>query len=277
MRTLLRLRPLFLVAIALVAVVLFLSPHASRAFADGDKPAGPPEAGSGMDGGTPGMDGAPAGMDGDEPKGDGDEEDSDTPQTIQEKVKKATERGVAWLKKAQLPSGSWGDVLGNAVYGGKGTVHPDHSSGPTSLALYTLLKCKEPLTDPVIMKGFKFLRDKFKKPDSAYEVSMMLLAVTAVADPFKKVKASADQGDRVKFPSGDWQQWAQALHDQLLAKRTKAKTMGWRYNHEGTNWGTPPAGNEDLSSTQLASLALLAAERCNIKTESKVWIDIIKF
>ncbi len=252
-------RPL-LVPIALLAIVLFISPRESRVFADGDAPAPPPE----------------AGMDGDEPKGDGDEEDSDTPVATQEKVKLATDRGVKWLKQAQLPNGSWGDIVGNAIYGnGKGTAfHPP--CGSTALALYTLLKCKEPLTDSVVVKGFKFLRDKHKKPNHAYEISMALLAVTATADPFKKVKASVDQGDRVKFPSGDWQQWAQMLHDHLLAKRTKAKTSGWRYMLEG-NTNTAPGGNEDLSSTQLAALALLAAERCGIKTESKVWVDIMKY
>ncbi len=267
MRTLLRIRPFFLVAIALLAVVLFVSPRESRVFADGDAPPAPPEAG---------MDGAPAGMDGEEPKGDGDEEDSDTPVTTQEKVKKATERGVKWLKQAQLPNGSWGDITGDALYGGgqgKGYGHP---AGTAALALFTLLKCKEPLNDSVVAKGFKFLRDKHKKPAGAYETSMALLAVTATADPFKKVKASADQGDRVKFPTGDWQQWAQSLHDSLLAKRTKAKTTGWRYMLEG-NAGTEPGGNEDMSSTQLAALALFAAERCGIKTDSKVWVDIMKF
>ena len=269
MRTLLRLRPLLLVPIALLAVVLLLS-RGTGAFADGDKPAAPPDAAPGMDGAAPGMDGDAA------PTGDGDEEDSDTPLTIQEKVKIATAKGIKWLKQAQLPNGSWGDITGGTPYGnGKGTPYL-HSAGPTALALYTLLKCKEPLNDPVVMKGFKFLRDKQKKPGGAYETSMLLLAVTAVADPFKKIKASVDQGEKVKFPGGDWQQWAQSLHDYLLAKRARAKMLGWRYMVEGDS-GAEPGGNEDMSSTQLAALALLAAERCGIKTDSKVWVDIIKF
>ena len=231
--------------------------------------------GAAMDGAA--MDGAAmdgAAMDGDVPKADGDEEDSDTPQTIIEKVKKATDSGVKWLKQAQLPNGSWGEITGGQPYGGqKGTPYT-HPAGPTSLALYTLLKCKEPLTDPVIQKGFKYLRDKQKKPGSAYEISMELLAVTATADPFKKIKASVDQGDKVKFPAGDWHDWAQSLHDALLAKRTKYHMLGWRYMQDD---GVEPGGNEDLSSTQLAALSLLSAERCGILTDSKVWLDIIKF
>ncbi len=266
MRTLLRLRSVLLVSIALTAVVLFLA-RGSRAFADGEAPAAPPDAGAGMDG---------AGMDGDESKGDGDEEDSDTPLSLQDQIKKATEKGVRWLKQAQLPNGSWGDITGGKPYGdAKGTVYT-HPAGPTALALYTLLKCKEPLSDAVVQKGFKYLREKQKKPGGAYETSMMLLAVTATADPFKKIKASVDQGEKVRFPAGDWQQWAQSLHEYLLSKRTKAKMLGWRYMIEGSV-DSSPGGSEDLSSTQLAALALLSAERCGIKTDAKVWIDIMKF
>ncbi len=277
MRTLLRRFPFLVVPIALLATALLLT-RGSRAFADGDKPAAPPDAG--MDGA--GMD--PAGMDGDgmdpamdgEAKGDGDEEDSDTPVPLQQRVEQAVGKGVKWLKQRQLPDGSWGLVEGNATYGGgKGGNSYKHPAGATALALYTLLKCKEPLADPVIQKGFKYLRDKQKQPGGAYETSMLLLAVTAVADPFKKVKASEAQGEKVKFPSGDWRDWAQKLHDNLLAKRAKAKTLGWRYMVEGVS--AAPGGNEDLSSTQLAALSLLAAERCGIKTDSKVWNEIITF
>ena len=265
MRTLLRLRPLLLIPIALLAVALSL-PRGSRAFADGEKPAAPPDAGAGMDG-------AGAGMEGD-PKSDGDEDDGDTPVPIQEKVKKAVEKGVKYLKQAQLPNGSWGDITGGQAYGGgKGTMYL-HPAGPTALALYTLLKCKEPLSDPYIQKGFKFLRDKQKKPGGAYEAAMMLLAITATADPFKKIKASVDQGEKVKFPGGDYQQWATALQGQLIGMRSKYRMLGWRYMHDD---GVPPGGNEDLSCTQLCALALLASERCGIKTDSKVWTDIIKF
>jgi len=273
MRTLLRRFPYLVVPIALLATALLLT-RGTRAFADGDtpggeKPASPPDAGGAMGG-----DGMEPGMEG-EPQGDGDEEDSDTPVATQQRGEAAVAKGVKWLKQRQQPDGTWGLIEGNALYGGGKGAGYKHPAGATALALYTLLKCKEPLSDPVIQKGFKYLRDKQKQPGGAYETSMMLLAVTAVADPFKKVKASEAQGEKVKFPSGDWRDWAQKLHDNLLAKRTKAKTLGWRYMTEGMS--IPPGANEDLSSTQLAALALLAAERCGIKTDSKVWNDIVTF
>ena len=216
-----------------------------------------------------------AGMD--EPK-DPDDEDSDTPESLGQQVEKAIKKGVAWLKSHQLADGSWGFIDGGTIYGGGKGQGYKHPAGPTALALYTLLKCKESVEDPVVKKGFKFLKEKQKQPGGAYEASMMLLAITATADPFKKFSASAAQGDKVKL-TGEYRDWAQKLHDYLLTKRVKGHTLGWRYmvDGPGVTVSIPPGGNEDLSSTQLAALSLLACERCGIKTESKVWNEIVTF
>ena len=267
MRTRFRIASPLSAPVALLAAALALG-GGSRALAEEGNPAPPvaPEA--------PAPEGQPA--------DDGDADDSDTPVSLQDRVKKAVESGVKWLKQAQLPNGSWGDIVGNRNYGdSKGDAY-HHPAGSAALALYTLLKCKEPLSDPVIQKGFKFLRDKHKKPGGAYETAMMLLAVTATADPFKRVKASEAQGDKVRFPTPEWQTWAQSLRDHLLGKRAKAKVSGWRYmvddnDPKTINTGGAPGGNEDMSCTQLAVLALLAAERCGMKTDSKIWNEIINF
>ena len=118
MRTLLRLRPWLSVPIALLGAIFLLS-RGTHAFAEGEKPAGPPATGPGMDEPSMGDSPAPAMGDdpamGDAPAGDGDEEDSDTPVSLADKVKKVTEKGVKWLKQAQLPNGSWGDIGGKAL------------------------------------------------------------------------------------------------------------------------------------------------------------------
>lgn len=264
MRHLRRLLPLLAIPLALVVAGALLS-GGGTVYAD-DQPPPPPA------GGDAGM--GEAGM-GEPDAPDPDDDESDSPQQLIDNVKKAIEKGVRWLKQRQMPDGSWGLIEGNKFYDPKATGEAyKHPAGATALALYTLLKCKEPLDDPIVKKGFKYLRDRFKLPGSAYETSMMLLAVTATADPFKKFSASASQGEKVKL-TGEWRDWAQKLKDYLLKKREKAKTLGWRYMTEGVN--PAPGGEQDMSSTQLAALALLACERCGLKTESKVWHDLITF
>ncbi len=257
-------------AVALVLGVL--GGHGPRAFAEGEDDPVPP---SGMEegmadpamGDEPAMGGEPA-M-GDE-EGDGDEADGPVP--FQEAVNKAIEKGVRWLKSKQLPDGSWGVIDGGQKYdpNAKGESYK-HPAGPTALALYALLKCRVPAEDPVVKKGFKYLKDRYRIPGGSYEVSALLLAVTATADPFKRVKASTAAGERIKL-TGEFRKWAQDLQMELLKKR--GSNAGWRYNHGGTE---PDGHKQDLSSTQFACLALFAAERCGIKTDSKIWNAMITF
>jgi hypothetical protein len=243
-----------LAALVLVSVGLSGGP----AFA-GDPPASPAK-GAGEDGAKP---------------VDPDEEEDEIPLQLNDKITRAVEKGVQWLKNRQLPDGSWGAIEGNKSYGGGSGTPYNHPAGSAALALYTLLKCKVPLDDPVVKKGFNFLRSKYRIPGSSYECAMSLLAVTATADPFKKAKASQAAEGKIQFPSGDWREWATKLQSALLEKRRKSKTLGWRYQVDPGN--VSHGGNQDLSSTQLVALAFLAAERCGIKTESKVWGDMIKF
>ena len=215
---------------------------------------------------------------GDPPKdGEDDPDDFFEGETsfTKEQVDKAVTKGVTWLKKRQDGDGSWG-VLGggNKAYGGgamqgKGYEHP---AGPTSLALYTLLKCKCSPKDPVVLKGFRWLQDKnHDKPDGSYEVSMLLLAVCATADQSKTTKASEKNAAKMTL-SGAMRGWAQTLVNLLIDKHEK---RGWRYQVKGAP--PTPGGPEDISSTQLASLALFSAHRLGIKVKSNIWEDILSF
>src|SRR5262245_28906661 len=254
--------PLLVPALSLALAALLLGGGPRVYGGDDTPPPGPPDAGKAE----------PAMSEGRSTEDDA--EDPDVPQSTDEKVKAAIQKGVAWLKNAQLPDGSWGVVDGGEKYGGgkEDSKTYKHPAGPTALALYALLKSKEPLDEPHVKKGFQYLRQKYRIPGGSYETSMMLLAVTATADPFKKTSASVAQGEKIKFPGGDWKDWAIKLHSSLMSKR--AKNAGWRYGHGGQD---PAGGSTDNSSTQLAALALLAAERCGIKTDNKVWNDMVTF
>lgn len=185
----------------------------------------------------------------------------------------AIDKGVAWLKKRQQSSGTWGAIRFNSTYGGDKQSQDGYEAGPTALALYTLLKCKAKLNDPAVVKGFKYMEDNYYKPPSSYETSMLLLAVTATADPIKQLKKSDKQKEKLKLP-GKYVTWARKLVDHLLDKR---QARGWRYNYERGSSNAPPGGPEDLSSTQLAALALFAAHRVGIKVKNQVWEDILSF
>jgi len=243
-----------LFVIALLGLIAFgaAGPYSSTVMADeGEKPA-PPD---------PGDEG-----------GDDTGEFYDGETTFSGKqVTKAIDLGVAWLRKKQGRDGSWGGMKGNATYGGGQGGNEQYHAGPTALSLYALLKCKQPLNDPIIKKGFDWLYKNHKKPDSAYEVSMVLLAVTATADQNKMTKTSKAKKVKPKL-SGRYASWAGKLVDQLVDMRT---ARGWRYNYQGQQ--AAPGGPEDLSSTQLASLALFAAHRMGIKVKKQVWEDILGF
>jgi hypothetical protein len=216
---------------------------------------------------------APDPQGGDQTDPDDPDDFFDSPTTFtQEQVTKAIDRGVRWLKQKQGKDGSWGGLSGGQPYGGaQGGQMYSHPAGPTALALYTLLKCKEPVKDPVIKRGFEYLKDKYEKPGGSYETSMLLLAVCATADQNKTLKASEKKAEKLKL-TGAFRGWAQTLAEHLLEKR---REQGWRY--QIPSGGAEPGGDQDLSSTQLAALALFSAHRLGIKAKDKVWEDILRF
>jgi hypothetical protein len=193
----------------------------------------------------------------------------DVPASLDERTKAAVAKGLAWLRK-QADKGDWGPtyVEGGKTYnGGTDVYEKPHAS--TALALYTLLKCGVPDNDPLVRRGFDRLRKK-KLEGNAYELSMKLLAVTATADPFKRGKDSKAAGDRVRLV-GPMRTWATELVQALVSLRSP---HGWRY------WGRrdiTKGGPQDLSSTQLAALALFAAERCGIEVDPDVWVGVLRF
>ena len=188
-------------------------------------------------------------------------------------IDKAIAAGIEALAGRQRSDGSWGSGLrGSAAYGGGPA--PEESSmpaGPTALALYALLKSGAPADSAVIVRGFKYL-ERFKSPGTAYEASAMLLAVTATAEKLPDAEAKG-KGVRLRL-SGAMRARAERLHDDLVA--AQHKSGGWRY---ALRRGAPPTagGPADLSSTQLAALALLEATRCGIATAPSVWRDMIEF
>jgi hypothetical protein len=188
-----------------------------------------------------------------------------------ERVQRAIDSGVAWLRRQQGQDGSWGSVTPDRSYdpSAKGALR-DYPTGTPSLCAYTLMKCGAASDDVIVKKALDFLRARKSFP-SSYELSMAILAATATADPAKKTADSIASGEKVKL-KGEWYAFAKDLVAQLVKRRAPA---GWRYN-----WAQAPpekGGDQDLSSTQLAALALLAADRAGISVEGRVWNDLVAF
>ena len=192
-----------------------------------------------------------------------------------DEVRAARDKGISFLKSRQDAEGSWGAVGGTSMYGGGGKASSAYAypAGATALSLYALLASGVPKDDPLVKKGFVFLDKQAKAsgaPGSSYEASAMILAVTARAPG----PLAWHRGDAVKLAADDKKK-VQALVDALLAMRISAKTSGWRYN---TSFNSkPPGGNQDLSSTGLATLALFAADRCGAKVPADLWSELAAF
>ncbi|MDJ0523066.1 MAG: hypothetical protein QNJ90_13435 [Planctomycetota bacterium] len=241
-------------------------------------------------------------------------------------VNQAIEQGVNWLlarpdyftaRKNEMAH--FGLVKGTRIYGGGTGPQYRHPAGPTALAVYTLLKCGVDPKHQVIRKGFNWLRELHKitekwdgtdgqgfswrhtQAGSSYELSVMILALTAKYDGFKKTSASrsAKRKGKLKIRDRDDREWLIEMVEALVERRGKPvegpareARLGWRYNvpkltmggggKGGRMWTrgatrAPPHANQDMSSTNLAALALFSAQRFGLKIPADVWTEIIEF
>ena len=189
-----------------------------------------------------------------------------------EQANKAIDAGVKWLMKNQGSNGSWGEIRGNQRYGGGLGPTYTHPAGPTALAIYALLKCKVEPSHETIRRGFKYLQRYHKRPRASYETSALLLAVCATAENLKTLAASEKRKQKPRLKGAN-RRWARELVDHLQDKRVG---QAWRYQIDERRTGTP-GGENDLSSTQLAALALFAAHRLDLKVKPEVWEGILAY
>jgi len=223
--------------------------------------------------GAPGQDGKPA---------------NDPKAPLEVRVNQAIDAGVKWLKSKQFPPGNWDDeIVADGTYDGKSGKVSGYPTGCTSLSLYALLKSGVPPDDPAIKKGFQWLKGGTsggkgrggratpnRIPDGTYEIATAILALEAKANPHKRdaerereLKFKLKKGEKlkagVKLEPED-EIWMKDLLGALMARRNKGRA--WRYGQgTGSGFHNGPRGDSDLSASQLAMLAMLAAERCGVK------------
>jgi hypothetical protein len=125
---------------------------------------------------------------------------------------------------------------------------------------------------------------------NSYEISVIILALTAKHDPEKETAKTQEAARAGKLRIKDREDAELLTHlvDNLVSRRSSAgfSRRGWRYNVPEVSLGrwrrpgqddVPPGGAEDLSSTQLAALALFNAHRFGVRLEDRVWRDIAEF
>ena len=148
-----------------------------------------------------------------------------------EKVVKAINGGIAFLKRKQTAKGTWPSVMNNV-------------DGPTALCTLALLNAGVPAKDPVIQKALTHLRGI--QPKRTYVVSLQTM-VFCVAEPKRDL--------------------ARIRRNVKWLERTQIQQKG----HNLGSWGYGDLGGGDNSNAQFAVLALHEAERAGVEVSLKTW------
>ncbi|MBI4570083.1 MAG: hypothetical protein HY719_16960 [Planctomycetes bacterium] len=216
-------------------------------------------------------------------------------------VRTAVEKGVAWLKKKQQPEGNFGRSTGLNYAGGSNT-YPI-IIGNTAFPLYTMLKCGVPKDDPVMVKGFEFLRKKCQEDvRTTYELAACLMAFEEFST--KKPDRKRDEREfeykkrcatesRVSLAAADKPLVMEILADLIGilndgpgVPAAGVVGKGWRYGNSGytraksdrlARAGAPKpmvgvgntAGDMDISATQFGLLGLKSATRMGLRDDIK--------
>lgn len=167
-----------------------------------------------------------------------------------EQVKKAVEKGLAWLEAQQQADGSFVGVNGN------------YPMGETALGLLTLTRCFDSLERPSIQKGFERL--SAYGLERTYEVGLLLMVLesryTPTPDQLDKGSGTYATIERKNFqklsPPGDRKLVEEGV-DWLL----EAQNFVWGYSQaDKENW-------HDHSNSQYALLGISSAIRLGFRRD----------
>jgi hypothetical protein len=152
-----------------------------------------------------------------------------------EKVRKAIDKGVAFLKKEQNPQGNWEGIVLNFL--------ADMEGGATALVTLALLNCGVKPEDPSLAKALEYLHSL--PPKKTYVVALQnLVFLETRKEKYKpRIQENAD--------------WLVST----AVNRTRGRD-GWSY---------PGNSVADNSNTQYALLGLYAAKQAGAKIDDDVW------
>ncbi len=205
-------------------------------------------------------------------------------QNLQFRIHNAIRTGTNWLKKKQLPEGIFGESAG-PTYGGGGNAY-HNKPGLTAFALFTLLKCEVKTTDPVILKGFAWLRKC--DPKGTYEQAVCILAIETLYDralkeyaskKHKKDMVKRDRWLKKKYALYAMRGSAQGQKDIRWVQKLVKKLCGFQNEQQGWRYGDLQgnAGKHDVSATQFALFGLKSATRCGVPVSKAVMYGGTKY
>ncbi|MHC4663200.1 MAG: prenyltransferase/squalene oxidase repeat-containing protein [Planctomycetota bacterium] len=191
-----------------------------------------------------------------------------------EKVDKAIEKAVEYIRKLQQKDGSWKFP---------GMSEDRYPMGVTAFATLALVKGGVPPNDPAISRALKFIfkEQQFRK---VYSVSVLILLLEALYTPPppkdpKKLDRYISLGP-ANIAAEAWRRYASSTHKRklkdavawLISKQEPQKKM-WRYPEVYVDEPCP----EDASNSQYAMLAIAAARRLGCKVPDTLYNKVIEW
>jgi hypothetical protein len=208
---------------------------------------------------------------------------------VQDRINKAIDNGVVFLRKTQKPNGTWTPDKGS------------YAVGYTALPALTLLECGVPTTEPAIQWAAFFVRQNANKLDTTYELALSILLLDRLGDKRDRpmIEMMSLRLMAGQTASGGWAYRCplldEANHKSLLAylkmkKLSPAKVPAYWRNlpifrdpaelvmiDPKDKRNDPIGGTTDNSNTQFAMLALWVARRHEAPVERSLNLMVRRF
>ncbi|MBI2807284.1 MAG: hypothetical protein HYX68_20060 [Planctomycetes bacterium] len=139
----------------------------------------------------------------------------------QRKINLAIDKGVAFLKRTQLPNGSWSS---------------GHTVGYASVGGLTLLECGVSAKDPAVQQAAKFVRGHIANLTSTYELSLAVLFLDRLGDPSDEAHI---QGMGLRLMAGQQESGGWHYHCPLLPAKEMYELFNFVRANEEPNFLHP--------------------------------------
>lgn len=183
---------------------------------------------------------------------------------LRERIERAVESGVKWLRSTQTPTGTFSDPL---------TLTDKWSYAKefvTALSLMALTHCGLPYDDKAVKSGFAYLDSR--RPVHAWDIGLALMAIESKYLPltfyedlprYSEEKARQEISGRI------------SKQDKTRAEDLASLLIGYQGKHGG--FGYAEGDSENIQTTQYAVLGLKSASRLGVRIPTGTWRGIVKY